>query len=319
MTQANSSEAARADSFVVLGLLSTFGPISLDLYLPALPQLAAELEASTSAAQLTITLCLIGLAVGQIIAGPAVGPVRAQASADDRTGRVRARLAGLRVRLVDHGAAGAAAGPGAGRSGAGIVIARAVARDLYEGRRLVVFFSRLVLVSGLAPVIAPVLGGQLNRVMTWRGIFGVLAGIGVRAGAGRLAGSAGEPAARAAAHGGLGETLRGFGVLVRDRFFVGRGAGRRPGRRVDVRLHRRRDLRPAADLRAQSAGVLAGLRPQLGGDHGGCPAERPADPEDVAGAGPRHRPGGRTCWERCAWRPRCCSASDCRSCWARCS
>jgi DHA1 family bicyclomycin/chloramphenicol resistance-like MFS transporter len=61
---------------------------------------------------------------------------------------------------------------------AGIVIARAVARDLYEGRRLVVFFFRLVLVSGLAPVIAPVLGGQLNRVMTWRGIFGVLACIG---------------------------------------------------------------------------------------------------------------------------------------------
>ena len=59
------------------------------------------------------------------------------------------------------------------------MIARAVARDLYEGRQLVIFFSRLMLVSGLAPVIAPVLGGQLNRVMSWRGIFGVLAGIGV--------------------------------------------------------------------------------------------------------------------------------------------
>jgi DHA1 family bicyclomycin/chloramphenicol resistance-like MFS transporter len=79
----------------------------------------------------------------------------------------------------------------------------------------------LVLISGLAPVIAPVLGGQLNRVMTWRGIFGVLAGIGVVL---VLAGLFGlqeslPPERRVA--GGLADTLRGFGVLVRDRFFVG--------------------------------------------------------------------------------------------------
>jgi MFS transporter, DHA1 family, multidrug resistance protein len=219
VAQANSSEGV-SGSFVVLGLLSTFGPISLDLYLPALPQLAAELETSTSAAQLTLTACLIGLAVGQIIAGPL----------SDRFGRKRPLMVGLVayalaslacafawsvtvlliLRLV-QGLAGAA----------GIVIARAVARDLYEGRRLVVFFSRLVLISGLAPVIAPVLGGQLNRVMTWRGIFGVLAGIGVVL---VLAGLFGlreslPPERRVA--GGLADTLRGFGVLVRDRFFVG--------------------------------------------------------------------------------------------------
>ena len=181
-------------NIVVLGMLSTFGPISLDLYLPALPQLAAELEASTSAAQLTLTACLIGLAVGQVVAGPL----------SDRFGRKRPLMIGLIayalaslacafawsisvllvLRLI-QGLAGAA----------GIVIARAVARDLHEGRQLVIFFSRLVLVSGLAPVIAPVLGGQLNRVMSWRGIFGVLAGDRRGAGAGRLAGAEGEPAA----------------------------------------------------------------------------------------------------------------------------
>ncbi|HZA73915.1 MAG TPA: multidrug effflux MFS transporter [Propionibacteriaceae bacterium] len=219
MTQANSPEAARG-TFVVLGLLSTFGPISLDLYLPALPELAAELEASASAAQLTITACLIGLAVGQIIAGPL----------SDRFGRKRPLMIGLVayalaslacafawsisvllvLRLI-QGLAGAA----------GIVIARAVARDLYEGRRLVVFFSRLVLVSGLAPVIAPVLGGQLNRVMSWRGIFGVLAGIGVvLVLAGYLGLKESLPPERRHT-GGLGVTLRGFGVLIRDRFFVG--------------------------------------------------------------------------------------------------
>ena len=219
MTQANSRDAPRG-SFVVLGLLSTFGPISLDLYLPALPQLAAELAASTSAAQLTITACLIGLAVGQVIAGPL----------SDRFGRKRPLMVGLVayalaslacafawsvtvllvLRLV-QGLAGAA----------GIVIARAVARDLYEGRRLVVFFSQLVLVSGLAPVIAPVLGGQLNRVMTWRGIFGVLAAIGVvLVLAGLLGLKESLPPERRVA-GGLGGTLRGFAVLGRDRFFVG--------------------------------------------------------------------------------------------------
>ena len=219
MQQANSSGPARRN-IVVLGMLSTFGPISLDLYLPALPQLAAELEASPSAAQLTITACLVGLAVGQVAAGPL----------SDRFGRKRPLMIGLiayavaslacafawsisvllLLRLI-QGLAGAA----------GIVIARAVARDLHEGRRLVVFFSRLVLVSGLAPVIAPVLGGQLNRVMTWRGIFGVLAGIGVVL---VLAGWLGlkeslPPEKRVA--GGVVATLRGFGVLIRDRFFVG--------------------------------------------------------------------------------------------------
>ena len=201
-------------------MLSTFGPLSLDLYLPALPQLAGELEASPSAAQLTITACLIGLAVGQVVAGPL----------SDRLGRKRPLMIGLvayalaslacafawsisillLLRLI-QGLAG----------GAGIVIARAVARDLHEGRLLVIFFSRLVLVSGLAPVIAPVLGGQLNRVMTWRGIFGVLAGIGVVL---VLAGLLGlkeslPPEKRVA--GGIVATLRGFGLLIKDRFFVG--------------------------------------------------------------------------------------------------
>jgi MFS transporter, DHA1 family, multidrug resistance protein len=217
--QANSSDTSRGN-FVVLGLLSMFGPISLDLYLPALPQLATELAASTSAAQLTITACLIGLAVGQVIAGPL----------SDRFGRKRPLMIGLIayalaslacafawsvtvllvLRLV-QGLAGAA----------GIVIARAVARDLYEGRRLVVFFSRLVLVSGLAPVIAPVLGGQLNRVMTWRGIFGVLAVIGVVLVLAGLFGLKETLPPERRHTGGLGETLRGFGVLAGDRFFVG--------------------------------------------------------------------------------------------------
>jgi len=210
----------RRQMIVVLGMLSTFGPISLDLYLPALPQLAAELAASPSAAQLSITTCLLGLAAGQLVAGPL----------SDRFGRRRPLMVGLALYLVTSAACALAPSIAVllvlrllqGLAGAaGIVIARAVARDLYSGQELVIFFSRLILISGLAPVIAPVLGGQLNHVMSWRAIFGVLAGIGLLL---LLAGWFGLretlPAARRTG-GGLGATLRGFRALLRDGFFVG--------------------------------------------------------------------------------------------------
>ncbi|HEY5847472.1 MAG TPA: multidrug effflux MFS transporter [Microlunatus sp.] len=211
---------SRRRSIVVLGMLSTFGPISLDLYLPALPQLAADLDASPSEAQLTITACLLGLATGQLVAGPL----------SDRFGRRPPLIIGLALYLLTslacafaptiesliglrllQGLAGAA----------GLVIARAVARDLYSGRDLLIFFSRLILISGLAPVIAPVLGGQLNRVTDWRGIFGVLAAFGLVL---LLAGWFGvretlPPERRRA--GGLRATLVGFAELLHDRLFVG--------------------------------------------------------------------------------------------------
>lgn len=206
-------------SIVVLGLLSTFGPISLDLYLPALPELADELAATPSAAQLTITACLVGLALGQLVAGPL----------SDRFGRRRPLLVGLVAYLLTSLACAFAPSVTVlvalrllqGLAGAaGLVIARAVARDLYEGRRLVLFFSRLTLVSGLAPVMAPVLGGQLSRVMSWRGLFVVLAAFGaLLLLAGLLQRETLPPERRSA--GGLATTVRGFGVLLHDRFFVG--------------------------------------------------------------------------------------------------
>lgn len=207
-------------TFVALGLLSTFGPLSLDLYLPALPQLADDLHASASAAQLSITGCLVGLALGQLVAGPL----------SDRFGRRRPLIVGLvayfltslacafapsiavllALRLV-QGLAGAA----------GLVIARAVARDLYEGKALVIFFSRLILISGFAPVIAPVLGGQLTKIMSWRGIFGVLAGFGLLLLVIGLLGLHETLPAERRTAGGLWDTLRGFAVLLRDPLFVG--------------------------------------------------------------------------------------------------
>ena len=209
-----------ARTVVVLGLLSTFGPLSLDLYLPALPQLADDLGASASLAQLSITACLVGLAVGQLVAGPL----------SDRLGRRRPLIVGLVAFLLASVACAVAPSAAVlvllrlvqGLAGAaGIVISRAIARDLYSGRALMIFFSRLLLVAGLAPVIAPVLGGQLTRIMTWRGIFGVLAGFGAVL---LLAGLVGlketlPPERRVV--GGFRRTLQGYNTLLHDRFFVG--------------------------------------------------------------------------------------------------
>jgi DHA1 family bicyclomycin/chloramphenicol resistance-like MFS transporter len=204
---------------LVLGLLSTFGPISLDLYLAALPQLAAELRTSAAAAQLSITTCLLGLAVGQVLAGPL----------SDRFGRRRPLIAGLVVYLLASAACALAPSIAVllllrlvqGLAGAaGLVIARAVVRDLYSGRALVVFFARLMLISGFAPVVAPVLGGQLTRVMSWRGIFLVLAVFALVLLLAGLSLPESLPPARRTT-GGIAVTLRGFRILLGDRLFVG--------------------------------------------------------------------------------------------------
>jgi DHA1 family bicyclomycin/chloramphenicol resistance-like MFS transporter len=163
---------------LVLGSLSAFGPLSLDMYLPGLPQLGRDLGTSASAAQLTLTMCLAGLALGQVVAGPL----------SDRFGRRRPLQVGvglyaatsvlcalapsvavlLPLRFL-QGLAGAA----------GIVISRAVVRDLHTGQAAARLFASLLVVNGVAPILAPIVGGQLLHVTTWRGIFVVLAGIGV--------------------------------------------------------------------------------------------------------------------------------------------
>jgi MFS transporter, DHA1 family, multidrug resistance protein len=162
---------------LVLGALSAFAPLSLDMYLPGLPQLGRDLDTSASAAQLTLTGCLAGLALGQIVAGPL----------SDRFGRRGPLLIGITVYTVMsvlcalapsvevllplrflQGLAGAA----------GIVISRAVVRDLYSGEVAARMFAALMAVNGAAPILAPVMGGALLSFTTWRGIFVVLAAIG---------------------------------------------------------------------------------------------------------------------------------------------
>ncbi|MCH1624144.1 multidrug effflux MFS transporter [Fredinandcohnia sp. SECRCQ15] len=162
----------------ILGSLTAFGPLSIDMYLPGLPRLTDELHTSTSVAQLSLTACLVGLALGQLFVGPL----------SDSKGRRKPLIIALVIysiasllcafspsiwiliflRLL-QGASGAA----------GIVIARASVRDMYSGTELTKFFALLMLVNGAAPILAPIVGGQLLHFVTWRGVFIVLFVIGL--------------------------------------------------------------------------------------------------------------------------------------------
>jgi DHA1 family bicyclomycin/chloramphenicol resistance-like MFS transporter len=203
----------------VLGALSAFGPLSIDMYLPALPAMD-DLGAAPSLVQLTLTACLLGLATGQLLGGPI----------SDARGRRRPLLAGMVVYVVASMLCAVAPSVGVliamrflqGLAGAfGIVIGRAVVRDLTEGREAAALFAALILVNGVAPIVAPVLGAGILHVTSWRGVFVVLAAIGVVLLA-VVASVLGEtlPAAQRRP-GGLRATLRTFRALLGDARFVG--------------------------------------------------------------------------------------------------
>ncbi|WP_298559137.1 multidrug effflux MFS transporter [Streptomyces luteogriseus] len=204
----------------LLGSLTAVPPLAMDMYLPSLPEVTRSLHAPAATVQLTLTACLAGMALGQLVVGPM----------SDRWGRRRPLLAGLAVFVVAtvlcalaptvellvafrlaQGLAGAAA----------IVIARAVVRDLYDGMAMARFFSTLMLISGVAPIVAPLIGGQILRVTDWRGVFAVLTVVGVLIGVlvwTRLP----ETLAPAQRHsGGVGEALRSMRALLADRSFTG--------------------------------------------------------------------------------------------------
>lgn len=205
---------------LVIGGLSIFGPLCIDMYLPALPEISRDLQASPSAVQLSLTGCLVGIAVGQLVVGPI----------SDRAGRRRPLLVGIvafvasslgcaavtdvyaldALRLV-QGLAGAA----------GIVIARALVRDLFSGAQAARFFSALMLVTGLGPILAPQLGAAILHVTSWRGIFVSLALLGtvLLAVAYWKVPETIPPAARRAA--GAGSAARTLSSVVRDRTVLG--------------------------------------------------------------------------------------------------
>ncbi|MHA6624042.1 multidrug effflux MFS transporter [Pseudonocardia sichuanensis] len=205
---------------LVLGSLIALGPLTIDLYLPALPTITTELLTTSATVQLTLTGTLLGLAIGQLVIGPL----------SDRLGRKRPLLAGAAVHVFASllcivapnvavlGGLRVLQGLGAA---AGAVIAMAIVRDLYTGRAAATLLSRLILVMGAAPVLAPTLGAQVLEFTSWRGVFGVLAlySLVLLPVAARMLPET-LPPQRRQTSGALG-TLRTYGSLLRDRTFVG--------------------------------------------------------------------------------------------------
>ncbi|MBB5084330.1 multidrug effflux MFS transporter [Nonomuraea endophytica] len=204
---------------VILGALSAIGPLSIDMYLPALPAISGEMMSAPAQVQLTLTACLIGVSVGQVLAGP-LSDVRG------RRGPLLIGVGGfalasllcafapnvpalIALRLL-QGVLG----------GAALVIVRAVVRDLYDGAAIARIFATLMLVSGLAPILAPIAGAQLLAFTSWRGVFVALSLLGLALLLAVIPGVKETLPADQRESGGLRHTAMTFWRLLRDRAFM---------------------------------------------------------------------------------------------------
>jgi DHA1 family bicyclomycin/chloramphenicol resistance-like MFS transporter len=155
---------------IMLGCLAGMGPLCTDFYLPALPQIATNLNASASLVQFSLTATLLGVAIGQIFIGPT----------SDIHGRKKPLMISLIIFIISSFMCSFAISiweliifrfiQGLAGSG-GIVLSRAIACDLYAGPELTKFFSLLMLINGIAPIFSPVIGGQILALSDWKGIF----------------------------------------------------------------------------------------------------------------------------------------------------
>ena len=171
------SKSTRLWLTVFLGMMAAMAPLATDMYLPSLPVMQADFGISASLVQMTLTMTMLGMALGQIFAGPV----------SDYYGRKKPLIIGMTAFTVATIGCVLAENIMAflcfrfvmGFAGAsGIVVSKAIARDVCEGPELTRFFAMLMMVNGLAPIIAPVIGGQILLFTTWRGVFVTLVAIG---------------------------------------------------------------------------------------------------------------------------------------------
>ncbi|WP_432489035.1 multidrug effflux MFS transporter [Kineococcus sp. SYSU DK018] len=222
---------------LLLGTMAALGAVTIDLYLPSLPQVADDLGTTAANAQLTITGVLVGSALGQLISGPL----------SDAYGRRRPAVVGFGVYVVaallcavapdlpSLVAARFLSGMGAA---AGSVVGMAIIRDLFTGPAAARLMSRLILVIGVAPLFAPTIGGAIAEHTGWRPVLAILAGVGVlvllavwlrlpetrpelsaRVPEQLPRGAAAVPVSRRR-RGRVLRSFAGYGVLVRDRRFM---------------------------------------------------------------------------------------------------
>jgi MFS transporter, DHA1 family, multidrug resistance protein len=166
-----SASAPPLRTALLLGALIALAPLSIDLYLPALPAITADLGTTASSVQLMLTAMLIGLGLGQLMIGPL----------SDVWGRRRPLFAGLTLYALasllvvvtpDVGVLSVLRFLQGMGGAAGTVVALAVVSDLFEGRVAARLLARLMLVMGVSPVLAPSLGSELMVLTSWRGVFG---------------------------------------------------------------------------------------------------------------------------------------------------
>ncbi|MYL28755.1 Bcr/CflA family efflux MFS transporter [Halobacillus halophilus] len=163
----------------LLGMLGILGPLNIDMYLPSFPAIASDLNTSASLVQLSLTACLIGLAVGQIVVGPI----------SDAQGRKKPLI--IFLSLFSIASLLCALAPNiivlvmarflqGFTASAGIVLSRAVVRDVFTGRELTKFFALLMVINATAPMIAPMTGGAILLLpfSTWETIFFFLSIVG---------------------------------------------------------------------------------------------------------------------------------------------
>ena len=264
---------ARADSptgrryvqlVLVLGALIALGPLTIDMYLPAFPRIAEDLHAGDSAVQLTLTGMLLGLSVGQLVIGPL----------SDAFGRRRPLVIGicahagasLLCALAPTVAMLATVRVVQGFAGAAIsVTAMAIVRDLFEGVAVARIMSRLMLVIGLAPILAPSIGGLVLGFTSWRGIFVVLACAALVLVAVAFFGIRETLPVERRRPATLRASLTAYRGLLRDRVFVALTVIGGLDARGDVRLRLRRLVRAAGRLRARRPHVRAGVRMNAAG------------------------------------------------------
>lgn len=206
----------------LLGMLAILGPLNIDMYLPSFPEIADDLSARASLVQLSLTACLIGLTIGQIIVGPV----------SDAKGRRKPLL--ICIFLFALSSLFCALSPNITTlviarflqgftASAGLVLSRAIVRDVFTGRELSKFFSLLMVITAVAPMVAPMTGGAILLLpfATWHTVFHFLTLIGfilVLIIALRLKETL-PPEKRIPSS--IGTSVRTMGSLMKDRSFIG--------------------------------------------------------------------------------------------------